>query len=197
MKIVCMAVPARAGIVDYLRKHIPGLEVVWDKKRYAPDTWMRSLEQIDNAVGGAIIEDDIVLTKGFYEKIQQEVQKRPKDFIQFFTRRKEDVASGSRYKTGRSFTNSPCVYYPPGSAAELIQYAENHPRWTTDPTGYDLLISDYLTEKRLKYWIVVPNIVDHLSLVSAIDPRRSKNRKSTTFCNPELEGLPSADLPKR
>ena len=127
------------------------------------------------------LEDDIVLCDNFYEKIINEIKKRPNDVIQFFSMRKDDLTVGSRYITGSKFCMNQCFYLPSGMSRELLEYGKTWKRIKEHPTGYDYLMADYFKEHKIKYWNVVPNLVDHFPMKSRINPRRSTKRQSFTF----------------
>lgn len=194
MRFICMAIEKRSHIVDYLKLHIPGLEVLWDKNGHAGKAWLSVMNYIGDEAA-VVIEDDIVITKDFYKKVSAAVKERPNDLIQFHSRTKEDVTKGSRYRPGSDFYNNQTVYFPAGMAKKLLQYSEVSPRWRTDPHGYDRLMADYMKEKKIRYWNHVPSLSDHLPITSAIDPKRSKHRRSTTFQDPETNGLKIEILP--
>lgn len=48
-------------------------------------------------------------------------------------------------------------------------------------SGLDLMVADWLKGRREKYWIHVPSLVQHRTLPSLIDSRRSTKRQSQTF----------------
>jgi len=193
MRFLCQAIQTRAHIVEYLRRHIPGLEVVWDQHRSARLTWLSVLEAAgSDAV--VVVEDDIILCKGFCKTVLQIISTHPMDLIQFHSRVKDDLAIGSRYRSGKSFCGNLAVYFPAGMSKALLEFSKDHPRWQTDPTGYDLLMGDYMQLHKLRYWNHVPSLCDHLPLVSEIDRKRSRFRQSATFQQPEIDGLPSGVL---
>ena len=189
-----MAIEKRAHIVEYLRRHIPGMEVMWDRGGNAREAWLAVMRSLGTDAG-VVVEDDIVIAKGFCSKIETAVNERPGELIQFHSRMKDDITIGSRYRAGSTFCGNLTVYFPAGMAAELVEYSKITGRWETDPTGYDLVMADYMKGKKIRYWNYSPSLSDHLPLTSAIDPRRSKHRRSTTFQDPETEGLPVPVLP--
>lgn len=160
--------------------NIPNLEICRDTTRNAMDTFRKSLEMIGESAS-VNMEDDIILCKDFMEKIQKEIEKRPDDVIQFFSMRKDDLTIGSRYIPGRQFLMGQCFYLPKGMSKELLEYSKTWSRLKEHPTGLDTMIGDFLKEKKVKYWNVCPNLVDHKVCKSRIDPRRSSKRQSLTF----------------
>lgn len=111
-----MAMRDRAPFVDYYRLHIPNLEVVWDTTSNATETWKATMRHIgpDPAI---VIEDDVVLTRGFCAKVEAAVAAHSTHPVQLHSRTKDDVSTGSRWRSGMSFYNNQCFYYPPGLRA--------------------------------------------------------------------------------
>lgn len=78
-----------------------------------------------------------------------------------------------------------CHYMPAGESRSLLAYAEAWPGWTRDPNGYDTMMNAYFRERKMKYWLHVPSLVQHRVCVSQIDRRRSStSRLSRTFVDP-------------
>jgi hypothetical protein len=184
MRYIVKAVPSRQQHVEYLQKHIPGLEVCWDQNKCAVDTMLRSFE-----MGGTdacvYLEDDIVLTKNFTSKLEQVVAEKPRAVIQFFSMRKADLIVGSRWDN--NFLMLQCVYFPSGLSQEILDYAPEWKRQTLSvhPQGTDIMVRDFLRHRHRKYYIHIPSLVDHREVVSAIDRRRSSKRQSFTFVDPQ------------
>lgn len=156
-------------------------QVVWDERHDAFDTWQRVLAE---AGGDAVIilEDDVVPTERWREKIEAVIAGHPTAVIQFFSNRVADLL-GSHWEPGRKFRMNQCYYLPAGTAAMLLEYSyvwhERHPE---HPTGYDLTMADWLHSRKpqLRYWQHVPSLVQHLPWQSAIGSR-SRGRQSRTF----------------
>ena len=189
MRYLVMAVPSRAHIVEYLQLHIPNLEVIWDTDQTARTTWTRALRTLGDDAG-IIFEDDILLTVNAIQKAQTVIAEHSDVLIQFHSRRKEDVTIGSRWRRGDDFLNNQMVYYPAGMANKIAEYSMINFPWADDPTGTDLCTAWYLRDSKLKYWNSCPSLAEHLPIVSAINAKRSRFRKSKTFRDPELNGLP-------
>lgn len=135
---------------------------------------------------GLAMEDDVLLCNGFLERVQEAVDQAPDNLpLQFFSLKPTDVERGTGTRAPSSFSSTPCVYYPPGMAADLVDYYERTPLWRDGhpehPTGTDLLVRDYLVKTKTPYWLVMPNLVDHQRFESAINARRSKSRQSVQF----------------
>lgn len=170
------------GDVDlsYYIEHIPGLEICRDRTHNAMDTFFLSLEMAGDAPC-VNMEDDIVLCDDFSERLSEQIRGHEDDVIQFFSMRKDDMTVGSRYINGSAFCMNQCFYLPAGMSRELLEFGKNWERIKEHPTGYDYLMADYFKLHKIKYWNVVPNLVDHLPMKSRINPRRSTKRQSYTF----------------
>ena len=99
--------------------------------------------------------------------------------------RNDDLTIGSRWDN--NFIANLCFYIPKNHANAIIEWHKDY--WV--PSNYegnmptsasDLFVRSYLKKKiKKKYWIVIPNLVDHRIGKSAIDKRRSSKRISKTF----------------
>ena len=128
------------------------------------------------------MEEDILITQNFYQKLLAEIAKRPNEVIQFFSMREADLIIGSRYDN--SYMMNQCVYFPAGFSALLLDYYHVWDKKVQHPTGTDIMINDFLRSRKEKYWIHVPSLVEHRIAQSRINPRRSSKRQSKTFKDP-------------
>ena len=161
-------------------KAIPSIMMCVDTDHNAMHTFAASLEMAGDAPC-VNMEDDIILCSDFVERVNSEIEKRPNDVIQFFSMRKDDLTVGSRWINGSQFMMNQCFYLPAGMSRELRSYMDVWPRYAEHPTGYDILMADFFKERKIKYWNVCPNLVDHKVEKSRINPRRSSKRQSFTF----------------
>lgn len=181
---VVRTVAGREQFVEYLRAHIPMLVVIADRTRNALDTFVDACRSVGD--GAAVhMEDDVLLTSEFVNRIESSIRTRPAMPIQFFSMRSADMTVGSREEPGRTFLMGQCFYLPAGVSAELARYSQRWPRRNRHPTGLDMMVADYLAEQKQRYWIHVPSLVQHRKCKSAIDPRRASSRQSPTFENPD------------
>jgi hypothetical protein len=139
--------------------------------------------QVNAAVSAVQMEDDIILCADFVARCLHEIRQRPSELIQFFSMRKDDLSVGSRYIAGYKYMMNQCFYLPLTIATFALDSFNEFEQQRTDNRvgGTDSLIQYVLKKHRLKYWNVVPNLVDHEVGVSAIDKRRSSKRQSLTF----------------
>lgn len=184
-----MSVPTRRNVVDYLRSHIPGLQVVEDDGRGVMANHQRAL-RATNGQPFVLLEDDVLLTRDFTAKAEAVIAERPDDVITFFSRRKDDLTLGSRYMSAMGFYMAQCLYFPAGVGPAIADYHPISPTLTKDPTASDRVVAAWCKHDGRNIWISVPSLVEHLPITSAIDSRRSKNRQSLTFTDPANDGHP-------
>lgn len=182
MKILVRAVPSeRMECVKYIQNKIPQAELFYDTARNAMDTFLRALQYVkdDAAIH---MEEDIFVTRDIMAKMHHAIKQRPDTVVQFFSMRQADLTIGSRYDN--NFCMAQCFYLPPGYSRMVFEYYSLWPRKHTTPTALDYLVNDYLRMRKEKYWIHVPSLVQHRSIKSIINPKRSSKRQSLTFTDP-------------
>jgi len=189
MEYICTAVPERKPFVMYLEDHIPNLKVVWDRHRDPMETFMRAWGENPTAPS-LRFQDDVILCEDFLNKAHAVISKNPDHVIQFFSMRKADVETGTRWENGSNWIGNLCHYLPEGMSGKIFDYGLSWKRLNEHPTADDLLMADYFKENKIKYLLHCPNLVDHAEVYSVIDKKRSKYRKSKTFENPEFENFP-------
>ena len=128
-----------------------------------------------------MLEDDILLCPDFERRAEAAIREHPGHMIQFFSRSRKDPEAGSRWRPGSTFSMNQCHYLPAGEARALLDYLPQWRRASMTTAAYDWLIADYLSDRRERYWLHVPSLVDHRVGPSAIDKRRAHDRRSTTF----------------
>lgn len=180
MRIIVRACRARPECIDYVRKHLPNAEILFDSTGNAMDTFLQALELAGYAPC-LHMEEDIYVTSNFMKKAENAVSSRPQEVIQFFSMRGDDLKVGSRYDYGRSFMMNQCFYLPAGYSRLIYDYYPDWPQKEVHKTGYDILIADFLKSRKEKYYIHVPSLVQHRKNRSLICPRRSAFRQSITF----------------
>lgn len=181
LRIIIKAVPDRSECIKYLRRHLPAAEWCFDRRRSALDTFLRGLEMAgDDPV--VLMEEDVLLTVGFLDKLHAAVAERPQDLIQFFSMRSLDLTSGSRWD--RAFMMNQCHYQPAGTCTEMLAFAKTWDGWAANPHGYDTMMQAWMRATKRRYWIHVPSLVDHRVGKSMLDKRRSSRRQSLTFRDP-------------
>lgn len=199
-RYIVTAVDARRAGVEYLQRHIPALEVVWDTEKSPPHsamtTFLRSFEMVKDDEAVVHFEDDVCLTVDFIEKAAAVISDHENDIIQFFSRSVRDARDGSRWQS--TFSCSPCVYFPCGVSRKIAAFYDS-PEWATEksanPSGTDLLVNKWLSTHGLRHWVHIPSLVEHSCEPSMIGTLgygrdRSHYRQAKTFSDPELRGYP-------
>lgn len=128
------------------------------------------------------MEDDVILTVDFRQKLEAVIEARPASIIQFFSMRKADREVGSRWDN--AFMMNQCFYLPAGYSRLLADF---HPTWERRiecPGGYDIMMQDWMRQRKERYWIHVPSLVEHREERSIAEPKRSPKRQSLTFEDP-------------
>jgi hypothetical protein len=191
VKIIIRGVPDRQEYIDYLNRVLP--EAVWcmDTRFYTePDSKIRHMKNfIDALMMGADtpcvhMEEDIIITKDFINKLNNVITQRPNELIQFFSMRGDDIKKGSRYDN--NYIMNQCFYLPAGYGRHIAEYYTRWDRLAELPSGSDLMINDWLKTRKEKYWIHVPSLVEHRVTRSMIEKRRPQRRQSKTFIDPVL-----------
>lgn len=180
MRYIARFVDSRMDNLEVYKKEIPNVEVYIDRNRNPIGAFIEALKMAgDDAC--VQMEDDCILTSDFDRKINEEVAKHPDSVIQFFSMRSKDLTVGSRWDN--RYIMGQCTYYPNGKASQLVYYFKGSlwEKHQHSVDGLDLLVDEFLKHNREKYWICVPNLVDHIVQKSVIDPRRSQKRVSKTF----------------
>jgi hypothetical protein len=170
----------RMDCIGYLRQYLPNAEYLIDVPGNAMNGFLEALWSAGN---DAVVhmEEDVWLTENFKEKAENVIQTHSDEVIQFFSMRQADIDKGSRYEHGRTFMMNQCFYFPKGYSKEVLEYYPNWPQKEVHPTGYDILIADFLKERKEKYFLSVPSLVDHRKGKSLINPKRSNARQAKVF----------------
>ena len=190
IKYIVMTCEGREKYIEYLKPLIPNMIISYDNfidSGKFKNTSFRNAQNAWKLAGDnptVQLEDDIILTNDFINKITKAIKERPNDVIQFFSMRKKDLIEGSRYELGSNFLMHQCYYLPKGMAKKIYDYSydfEDECEQDEHISPNDLVTRYYFKKHKIKYWLHVPSLVDHRIAKSAIDPRRSSKRQSLTF----------------
>jgi hypothetical protein len=173
-------IPERDANARALRRSTGG-QVVWDVTHDGAETFRTALAMA-SGIGAIHLEDDIRLTSAWRPKIESVIAEHGDSVIQFFSLRGADTSVGSRWMAGRDFCWAQCFYVPGRLSAGLVAHYDH---WLTVPSRrhqlFDLVVGDYLRSIKERYWLSVPNLVEHQPWLSAVNPRRPLHRHSLTF----------------
>lgn len=166
--------------ISHIKKAIPDLMISLDVNHDAMGNFLNSMRMTANPC--VHIEDDIELCDNFLEKVTSAVKRYPNDIINFFSMRKEDYSIGKpHYMPGSRFMMNQCFYIPAGLGIQIALYYEEWERKTEHPTGYDILMADFMKKNKMRYLQWFPHLVNHQECKSLINPRRSSKRTDKNF----------------
>ena len=167
------------SLAPYLAE-IPNLQICMDTKHDAMQNFLTSMRMTDKPC--VHLEDDAELCSNFVSRVTAAVNQYPDHIINFFSLRKKDyemrqpfLVAGSRY------IGNVCFYIPAGIGQEIADYYEHWERKQEHPTGYDLLMADYMKANKKKYVQWFPHLVNHQVCKSLINPTRSSGRTDKYF----------------
>ena len=178
MLYVIRAVRERKPFVDEILKQIPEAIVYWDDDRNAREAFVNCCKDIVKDQPCIMLEDDIILTSNFKEKIEKVVNECPDIMISFFSLSKKQTTTCLR--KGRELCSSLCIYFPKGLAKKIVDF---YPTWDGKQkyiSAIDYLIGDAYGRGK-SYMLYCPSLVQHRDCKSAINSRRSSKRQSITF----------------
>lgn len=178
MLYVIRAVESRRDFVDEILKQVPEAIVYYDEFGNAMKSYLHVCENIIKDEPAVLLEDDIVLTSNFKQKIESVISEYPEILINFFSLSKKHVKP--HFKKGREYCMNQCEYFPAGFARKVVDAYKDWPLKEKEPTAYDFLVG-YAWGYNKPYLVWCPSLVQHRQVKSIIDPRRSSKRQSITF----------------
>ncbi|MDD3051954.1 MAG: hypothetical protein PHR06_12540 [Candidatus Cloacimonetes bacterium] len=179
MRYIVRAMSVRQDCIDYLKQHLSNAEYIIDAGT-SRESFLEALRVAGNDAV-VLMEEDIWLTKNFKEKAEIVIEEHPEEIIQFFSMRQADIDVGSRYEPGRTFMMNQCTYLPAGYSKELLDYFPLWDNKVNHVSANDIFIADFLKERKEKYFLYVPSLVDHREGKSLINPRRPTKRQAKVF----------------
>ncbi|AWN07821.1 hypothetical protein HOT31_gp154 [Microbacterium phage Hendrix] len=169
----------RAVLAAKLRLQTGGT-VIWDEEHSGLATWMKVLEAMGEGAG-ILLEDDVILTSNWRQKIETVISHHPRSIIRFWSDLEADVTEGSRWKPGKTFFANLCVYYPPTYARQQLEWCRKRSLKSWNKL-HDHVTGLWLDSRGEDYWLQVPSLVQHRGdLKSVAAPRRPLGRVSRTF----------------
>ena len=178
MLYVVRAVMEREPFVQEILKQIPDAVVYYDEYGDAMKSYLHVCKNIIKGQPAVLLEDDIILTSNFRQKIEAVIEKYPKILINFFSLSKKYTAP--HFKRGREYCMNQCEYFPEGFSTKVVEAYEHWPLKEKEPTAYDFLVG-YAWGGNTPYLVWCPSLVQHRQGKSIINPRRSSKRQSITF----------------
>lgn len=178
MLYVIRAVKERQAFVDEILKQIPDAIVYYDEFGDAMKSYLHVCKNIIKGQPAVLLEDDIILTSNFKNKIETVIAKYPKMLINFFSLSKKYTQP--HFKKGREYCMNQCEYFPEGFSLKVVEAYEHWSKREEEPNAYDYLVG-YAWGNSNPYLVWCPSLVQHREIKSIIDPRRSSKRQSITF----------------
>lgn len=178
MLYAVQAVREREQYVKEILEQIPDAVVYYDEYRDNMRAYLHILQDIVKGQPCVMLQDDIILTTNFREKIESVISQYPDLLINFFSLSKKYTKP--HFKKGREYCMNQCVYLPAGFSAQICGAYESWDKRESDPDADDYLVG-YAWGYNNPYLVWCPSLVQHRQTKSIIDPRRSSKRQSVTF----------------
>ena len=179
--------PQRRENVEAMKKQIPNLVV---KDCQEPGLFEQAIEcwQLEDEYDGIVIlEDDVQLCENFMERIMTAIEERPDESISFFESACSKKPLHSEYRPGSKLMWMQCRYYPAKIAKLLCKQEEYEyfkENWRKYTTAWSYPIDTYASvvfrRHKLKYFMKLPFLVQHLPIRSAVG-NRPTNRQTKFF----------------
>lgn len=178
--------------VEKLKEQLPDLHVVYCIPENVFSAFIASFYIEDEYDGLVLLEDDIQLCQDFKNKCESIIAQRPHEVISMFESACSKGELHSEYRNGRNFMWNQCNYYPReiGRIISDPKWLIPFMQWLDDKGevwGYpsDTYVGYVLGKCKIKYWMEVPFLVQHLDMKSHFKGRPS-NRQSKYFID-EME----------
>ena len=179
-RFVCMTTSFGGRDLSELQAAVPGLELCIDTEGDAMKNFLRLITWSEGPL--VLLEDDAEPCDGFYNKVLNATAQCPHRIINFFSLRKKDYQVGHPFfEAGSKYLGNVCYYLPAGYGQQIAEYYKTWPRKAEHPTGYDLLMADWLKSRKESYLQWFPHLVNHKVCKSIINPRRSSARTDKHF----------------
>lgn len=177
--------------VKKMKAELPELHIFPSDKNNVFDNHIKLFEISDDLDGIVILEDDVKLCKKFKDRLQKILTGHENEVVSMFESACSRKPLKSEYRAGSRFAWNQCNYYPK-NVANLLYDSENvkeFKKWYEDqPWNYpiDTYIAYVFKKYKIKYWMSVPFLVQHLDFKSNF-PGRPSNRQSKYFID-DVEG---------
>ena len=179
MLYVVRAVREREPFVREILKQVPDAVVYYDDEFHdAMKSYLYVCEHIVKGQPAVLMEDDIILTSNFKEKIEKVISEYPDILINFFSLSKKFTVPHT--KKGREYCMNQCEYFPEGFSLKVVEAYKTWELKEKEPNAYDFLVG-YAWGNNNPYLVWCPSLVQHREVKSIINPRRSSKRQSITF----------------
>lgn len=175
----------RIDNVAIMKKELPPLNVIMSGRDGLFERFVNIFKT--DADGVVLLEDDVQLCKNFQTRCEELIGSRQNEVISMFESACSRNELHSEYRAGGRYLWNQCNYFPKFVCDELIKpenvasfrewYKTKYSVWTYPSDTY---VGYVLNKMKLKYWMQVPFLVQHLDFKSTLGPR-STNRQSKYF----------------
>lgn len=140
------------------------------------------------ADGIVILEDDVQLCRDFKNRVESLVAEHKDEVVSMFESALAKGELKSEYRAGGKFNWCQCNYYPKDVCEKLAdtEMLNRFTKWffetRKEPWNYpiDTYIAYVLSQYKMRYWMQVPFLVQHLAIKSNFKGR-PLNRQSKFF----------------
>ncbi len=177
----------REANVKLMKFEIPELQVIYCTLDNVFPAHIAALNVGDEYDGVLMLEDDVKLCRNFKQRVEALLEKHPREVISMFESACSRSELHSEYRSGRDFAWAQCNYWP-REVGKIL----SDPKWMipfiewfdkrNEPWGYpiDTYQAYVLGKCKIKYWMEVPFLVQHLDMKSNFKGRPT-NRQSKYF----------------
>jgi hypothetical protein len=184
VKAIITSVPwhaLRAGWAREIAAQFDDAEIVWDETHDAYDTFVSALK-VQGGVDVWHFQDDAIMASRWLPRASWEMQSHPGAILHGFGRVKQDLDLGSRWMRGRNFMGGVCWFLPGYFAPDLLGYALTWERPENVRGWVDVMVANWMADRKLRFWRIVPSLVQHRDGESVIGGAgRTRHRQSPTF----------------
>lgn len=137
------------------------------------------------------LEDDLILCDDFCNKVIDEIRRRPKNILSFFSRKKNLRETTKKNGFWNIYTH--CFYYPGFKNSEVADFIEFYNSNDTAKkeaigTACDLQLSDYAMRNGLDNYLIFPALVQHRRVPTRCKKPRNTARQTTYFIDDLITG---------
>jgi GR25 family glycosyltransferase involved in LPS biosynthesis len=166
--------------ISEMKRAIPNLQLCVDYNHDAMVNFLNSMRMTDKPA--VHLEDDAILCDDFVSKITRAIELYPDNIINFFSLRKKDYEVRKPFfELGSKYIGNVCFYVPATYGNRIADFYNVWDKKEIHPTGYDILMADWMKLNKLKYVQWFPHLVNHAEGKSIINPKRSSKRIDTRF----------------
>lgn len=173
--------------VDLMKKNLLDLSVKMSGREKLFENFINVFNIENDSIGLVFLEDDVQLCKDFQNRCENLIKSRPNEVISMFESACSKRELHSEYRSGRVYQWNQCNYFPKFVCNELAKennvlefkewYKKHYKVWAYPSDTY---IAYVLSKMKLKYWMQVPFLVQHLDFKSTLG-NRPTNRQSRFF----------------